>query len=75
MSRRNGDQKRTLAELPDLLTTADVMQVLQVSRTSVFNMCKAGDLQPVTFKGMRDPRFRKVDIEELLGLSNGKVAS
>jgi excisionase family DNA binding protein len=57
---------KALPELQPLLTVDDVAKLLRISRASVYNLVKTGDLKPVRIGSLRKTRFRRRDVQELL---------
>lgn len=65
-----------MSHLPELLTTAEVMATLRVSKATVSRWAKNGKLDVVRL-GPRSNRYRRTDIEALLANEDepGELAS
>ena len=58
----------------DTLSTQEVLKLLNISRTSLYNLMKRGVIKPIQRKSvLKRPRleFRRADVERLLGRENG----
>ena len=57
---------KAFPDLEPLLTVDDVAKLLRISRASVYNLVRTGDLKTVRIGNLRKTRFRKRDIEDLV---------
>jgi excisionase family DNA binding protein len=57
---------RETPPIEPLLSVADVAEILQVSKATVYALVKDGRLRPVDI-GVRKTRFRRTDVERFIG--------
>jgi len=62
---REGDDMKTMPEMPELLRRAQVLEILGVGRRTLEKMAESRTLRPVNIPGMRWRFFRKEDVFRL----------